>query len=78
MVEVLSPREENGSDEDSVPRLCKEDAVLACATSLEKVPPNRTIAVIFNAERKKLAIKLRSLCFETIVAFLENVGYSGC
>ena len=58
MLDVLSPREENGSDEDSVPMLCREEASLACATLLESTPPSKTRAEIFNAERKKLAIKL--------------------
>ena len=64
MPEVLSPREENGSDEDSVPMLCRDDASLAWATSLERMPPSRTIAETaetFNAERKKLAIKLLTI-----------------
>ena len=61
MLEVLSPREENGSDEDSVPMLWREEAVLACATSLDSMLPSRTIAEAFKAEWKKLAITLRSL-----------------
>ena len=80
MPEVLSPREENGSEEDSVPMLCREDASLACATSPENAPPSRTIAEIFDAERKKLAIKMLTIrnlkyLLHSIVAFLENVGY---
>ena len=78
MLEVLSPREENGSDEDSVPMLWREDALLACATSLDIVLPNKTIAEAFKAEWKKLAIILSSLrsLLLLIVTFLENGGYS--